>query len=209
MFGRNRKKRERIIADWASLQDALIGNFDAEESGTGAMQIKVEWKAEGRSQDVTIAYAVAPEIGQIAYITAPIGVDVDAESVRQAMEESVQFLDGGIVIDTPGMREMGLEGADLARTFVDIDELAARCRFRDCTHANEPHCAVQRAIRDGLLSEERLAGYLKLKKEARYEGLNSRQIETEKLSSMFAEIGGIKNARKFAKEKNRTKHGYC
>ena len=63
--------------------------------------------------------------------------------------------------------------------------------------------------KDGLLSEERLAGYLKLKKEARYEGLNSRQIETEKLSSMFAEIGGIKNARKFAKEKNRTKHGYC
>ncbi len=97
MFGR--KKRERIISDWASLQDALIGNFDAEETGTGAMHVKVEWKAEGRSQDVTIAYAVAPEIGQIAYITAPIGVDVDAESVRQAMEESVQFLDGGIVID--------------------------------------------------------------------------------------------------------------
>ena len=62
MFGR--KKRERIISDWASLQDALIGNFDAEETGTGAMQVKVEWKAEGRSQDVTIAYAVAPEIGQ-------------------------------------------------------------------------------------------------------------------------------------------------
>ena len=66
MFGR--KKRERIISDWASLQDALIGNFDAEETGTGAMQVKVEWKAEGRSQDVTIAYAVAPEIG--AEITA-------------------------------------------------------------------------------------------------------------------------------------------
>ena len=97
MFGR--KKRERIISDWASLQDALIGNFDAEETGTGAMHVKVEWKAEGRSQDVTIAYAVTPEIGQVAYITAPIGVDVDAESVRQAMEESVQFLDGGIVID--------------------------------------------------------------------------------------------------------------
>ncbi len=97
MFGR--KKRERIISDWASLQDALIGNFDAEETGTGAMQVKVEWKAEGRSQDVTIAYAVAPEIGQIAYITAPFGSDISAEYVRHSMEESVQFLDGGIVID--------------------------------------------------------------------------------------------------------------
>ena len=97
MFGR--KKRERIISDWASLQDALIGNFDAEETGTGAMQVKVEWKAEGRSQDVTIAYAVAPEIGQIAYITAPFGSDISAEYVRRSMEESVQFLDGGIVID--------------------------------------------------------------------------------------------------------------
>ena len=97
MFGR--KKRERIISDWASRQDALIGNFDAEETGTGAMQVKVEWKAEGRSQDVTIAYAVAPEIGQIAYITAPFGSDISAEYVRRSMEESVQFLDGGIVID--------------------------------------------------------------------------------------------------------------
>lgn len=97
MFGR--KKRERIISDWASLQDALIGNFDAEETGTGAMQVKVEWKAEGRSQDVTIAYAVASEIGQIAYITAPFGSDISAEYVRRSMEESVQFLDGGVVID--------------------------------------------------------------------------------------------------------------
>ena len=97
MFGR--KKRERIIADWASLQDALIGSFDAEETGTGAMHVNVEWKAEGRSQDVTIAYAVAPEIGQIAYITAPIGSDLSNKLVRRAMEESVQFLDGGVVID--------------------------------------------------------------------------------------------------------------
>ncbi|MFT3943972.1 MAG: hypothetical protein QM705_09145 [Ancrocorticia sp.] len=97
MFGR--KKRERIIADWPSLQDALIGNFDAEETGTGAMQVKVEWKAEERSQAVTIAYAVAPEIGPIAYITAPIGSDLSADVVRRAMNESVKFLDGGIVID--------------------------------------------------------------------------------------------------------------
>ena len=53
-----------------------------------------------------------------------------------------------------------------------------------------------------------MESYLKLKKEARYEGLNAKQIETQKLTAMFAEVGGIKNARKSMKEKNRNKHGF-
>lgn len=60
---------------------------------------------------------------------------------------------------------------------------------------------------EGRLPQKRLASYLKLKKEARYEGLNSRQRENEKISAMFAEVGGIKHARNFAKQKNRRKHG--
>lgn len=111
--------------------------------------------------------------------------------------------DGGVVIDTPGMRELGVESVDLSKTFTDIDELSAKCKFHDCTHTGEPNCAVQKAISDGLLSLDRLANYLKLKKEAKYEGLNSKQIETEKFSVMFAEVGGMKNARRFAKEKNK------
>ncbi len=106
---------------------------------------------------------------------------------------------GGVVVDTPGMREIGIGSADFTKAFADIDELATRCRFHDRTHTREPDCAV----RDGLLSEGRLAGYFKLQKEASYEGLNSRQIETEKITAMFAPMGGIKNARKFAREKNR------
>jgi ribosome biogenesis GTPase len=106
------------------------------------------------------------------------------------------------------MRELGIESADFSKTFADIDELAGQCRYHDCTHTREPGCAVQEAIAGGELSPERLANYLKLKKEAKYEGLNSRQIESEKISAMFAEVGGIKNARKFAKEKNRKRYGY-
>ena len=112
---------------------------------------------------------------------------------------------GGCIIDTPGMRELGLESANLARTFVDIDELAAQCKFKDCKHENEPGCMVRKAIAEGTLTEERLQSYLKLKKEAKYEGMNSKQIEKEKISTMFSDFGGIKNARKFAKSKNKEK----
>lgn len=110
---------------------------------------------------------------------------------------------GGVVIDTPGMRELGIEGVDLKKTFVDITELSKKCRFHDCTHTHEPNCAVQKAISEGLLSATRLASYLKLQKEAKYEGLNARQIETEKTTIMFAEMGGRKNARSFIKTKSK------
>jgi ribosome biogenesis GTPase len=122
--------------------------------------------------------------------------------------ELIVLPSGGIVIDTPGMRELGIESADLSKTFADIDELSTKCKFHDCTHTSEPNCAVQKAINDGVLSEERLANYVKLKKEAKYEGLNSKQIEAEKISNMFAEIGGIKNARKFIKEKSNKRQGF-
>ena len=66
-------------------------------------------------------------------------------------------------------------------------------------------CAVQEAIREGFLPAERLESYKKLKKEARYEGLNSKMIEREKITEMFSGFGGMKNARKFIKEKARKK----
>ncbi|MDD5018542.1 MAG: ribosome small subunit-dependent GTPase A [Eubacteriales bacterium] len=112
---------------------------------------------------------------------------------------------GGALIDTPGMREIGIENANLSRAFSEIDELAKECRFSDCAHKNEPGCVVLAAIEDGTLNKDRLKSYHKLKKEAKYEGLNSRQIESEKIDAMFSEFGGIKNARKFIREKNNGK----
>lgn len=77
---------------------------------------------------------------------------------------------GGMVIDTPGMRELGLWDIDegLDRSFADIEELATMCRFRNCTHTNEPHCAVREAIIRGELTRERWLSYQKLKAENRY-----------------------------------------
>lgn len=117
--------------------------------------------------------------------------------------ELLEIPNGGAVIDTPGMRELGLESVNLEKTFAEIEQLADSCRFSDCKHEGEPGCAVKAAIERGELSEERLQSFLKLKKEAKYEGLNSREIEQEKISEMFADFGGIKNAKKFAKSKNK------
>lgn len=117
--------------------------------------------------------------------------------------ELFMLQNGAMVIDTPGMRELGIENADFSKAFADIDDLAKNCRFRDCTHENEPGCAVRQAIAMGYLDEERLLSYRKLKKEAKYNGLNSRQIEDEKLKSMFGSKKEMKNLKKYLKNKKR------
>ncbi len=115
---------------------------------------------------------------------------------------TVAFM-GSSVIDTPGMREIGVESVNLVKTFADIEEFSERCRFKDCLHENEPGCSIRKAIAEGMITEERLQNYKKLKKEAKYEGLNSRQIEKEKITGMFADFGGIKNARDYIKSKSK------
>jgi ribosome biogenesis GTPase len=79
----------------------------------------------------------------------------------------IRLTGGGLIIDTPGMRELQLWDAQesLADVFVEIEELAQGCRFSDCRHAGEPCCAVALAIADGRLPESRLQSYLKLKRE--------------------------------------------
>jgi ribosome biogenesis GTPase len=73
---------------------------------------------------------------------------------------------GGIVIDTPGIRELQLwDGGGLDEAFADVEELAAECRFNDCSHNTEPGCAVKAALASGELSRERHASWLKLQRE--------------------------------------------
>ncbi|HEX6973528.1 MAG TPA: ribosome small subunit-dependent GTPase A [Vicinamibacterales bacterium] len=84
--------------------------------------------------------------------------------------------DGGVLIDTPGMRELQLwdVGEGMLGAFTDIDELAAGCRFRDCRHRQEPGCAVRQAVASGAMSVGRLESYLKLQDEQAYQ---ARQID--------------------------------
>lgn len=77
--------------------------------------------------------------------------------------------DGGIVIDTPGLREIQLTGDGLGGSFADISEFARDCRFRDCRHEDEPGCAVQAALAEGSLDPDRFESYLEQRKELAYQ----------------------------------------
>ena len=74
---------------------------------------------------------------------------------------------GGVIIDTPGLRDVQLWSEEFAigETFNEIVEIAKSCRFRDCSHSNEPGCAVNSAVDEGQISQDRLASYKKQKKE--------------------------------------------
>jgi len=160
----------------------------------------------------TVAFIGSSGVGKSTLVNRLLGNEIiETKEIRKddkgrhttSRRELILVPGGGAVIDTPGMRELGIESADLARSFADIDLLAESCRFSDCSHSSEPQCAVRKAIETGDLSEKRLENYLKLKKEARYEGLNAKQIEKEKINVMFSGFGGRKNARNFIKNKNK------
>lgn len=87
---------------------------------------------------------------------------------------------GGVVIDSPGMRELQLraDAAGLAEVFGDIEALARCCRFSDCTHQNEPDCVIRAALSDGRLEDGRYRSYLKLRREVRSQEVRQRTRAT-------------------------------
>jgi ribosome biogenesis GTPase len=85
--------------------------------------------------------------------------------------------DGGMIIDTPGMRELQLwaDEKSLGASFEDVDKLAQGCRFRDCKHQAEPGCAVKDAVESGALDAKRLKSYRKLRRELKVLGVRQDQ----------------------------------
>jgi len=118
--------------------------------------------------------------------------------------ELIQLPEGGLVIDTPGMREVQLWIADegLEEAFSDVTELFEHCRFSDCAHESEPGCAVKEAIANGTLAPERWESYLKLQRElAHLERRLDKRVAAEErkrwraLSSFAREAGRAKGRR--------------
>ncbi len=95
--------------------------------------------------------------------------------------EIIKLPRGGYIVDMPGVRGLGLWDADegIGAAFSDVEELAQACKFRDCSHVNEPGCAVQAAVAEGSLAKHRLESYLRLKDESAE--VRRRRTEAERI----------------------------
>ena len=131
------------------------------------------------SEGKTIAFIGSSGVGKSTLINRLLGKEYlktnglrNDDKGRHTTTRRELFLlpSGGMVIDTPGMREFGMWDNDtgIDRTFADIEELAAQCRFRNCTHTNEPGCAICSALERGELETDRWQSYQKLKAENDY-----------------------------------------
>ncbi|MPM31485.1 putative ribosome biogenesis GTPase RsgA [bioreactor metagenome] len=212
-----------IVLTKADLCSDVSGKLAAlREVSPGADVLVCSGTAEDGYRDIlpylshgkTVAFIGSSGVGKSTLINRLMGRDILAVSEIRADDRgrhtttSRQLLllpSGGIVIDTPGMRELQIDFGDLSKTFEDIEDLASECRFKDCSHTTEPGCAVRRAIEEGTVSRERFESFLKLHREMGYEGLNSRELEQEKIRRMFGGKGEMKQAMRYAKEKNKNR----
>ena len=165
---------------------------------------------------VTFAFIGSSGVGKSTLVNALMGSEVmltshlrndDQGRHTTTHREAMLVPGGGVLIDTPGMRELGIDTADVDRTFADIDALADHCRFGDCTHQTEPGCAVQAAIASGELDRRRVESWRKLDAEAAYAGKSSRQREELKLNNIFGSKARLKAARREFKQKERLRGG--
>lgn len=138
-----------------------------------SVQPLMQWCSKGKtvtflgSSGVGKSTLINTLMGQAEQQTGGIRTD-DDKGRHTTTSRSLHFLpQAGILLDTPGMRELQLTDCfqGLSQTFADIEELATQCRFSDCNHQSEPGCAVQQALEKGYLDPRRLKNYRKLLRE--------------------------------------------
>ncbi|HEX4950866.1 MAG TPA: ribosome small subunit-dependent GTPase A [Blastocatellia bacterium] len=117
--------------------------------------------------------------------------------------ELILLPQGGLVLDTPGMRELQLweVEAGIETTFEDVEALAAQCFFSDCQHQSEPRCAVRAALEAGTLSAERLENYYKLQQEARHLTLRQDDLARRQEQKKWKKLTKLAEERARAKRK--------
>lgn len=153
----------------------------------------------------TVAFLGSSGVGKSTFINALLGENRlacgglrnDDRGRHTTTHRELLFLPGGaMVIDTPGMRELGLWESDegLRCTFSDIEALASSCKFKDCSHTSEPGCAIRAALQCGTLSEDRWSAYRKLSAENAYSENPDGYLAAKR--KKFKEIGAYNHARR-------------
>lgn len=170
--------------------DGFIGNDSVlvvSEKDPQSIQVVADLIAKDNKMAVLLGRS---GVGKSSLVNMLVGKEVQSTTpVRQdgkgrhttVSREIIELPSGGSVIDMPGVRGLGLWDADegIGATFSDIEELSQSCRFRDCTHTNEPGCAVKRAVDTGELSSARLESYVRLREESQQ--VKVRREEAERI----------------------------
>ncbi len=178
-----------VILTKADIADDLQSKMNAaEQVGLGADIIVISSKTgygltgleKYLTAGKTIVFLGSSGVGKSSLVNALAGKDImnvneirttDGRGRHTTTHRQLIMLDSGVmIIDTPGMRELGMwDAADgLEHSFADVEQYFGKCKFRDCRHQSEPGCAVKQAIANGELSQARWNNYLQLKKESSY-----------------------------------------
>jgi ribosome biogenesis GTPase len=207
-----------IILSKSDLCDRVAGPIDQVQAVARGVPIHAISVVAGSGlQDIpqyfkrgqTVALLGSSGVGKSTLINYLAGVDhLKVQTVREhddrgrhttTHRELVLLPTGGLVLDTPGMRELQLWDGDLQLVFDDIESLAGRCFFSDCQHQDEPRCVVREALAAGTIDAGRYQSYEKLQKELKYQARRKDKLSEieerkkwKKLSRLASERARLK-----------------